>query len=44
VAVDQVHFTAIDEAGNQSGENVNYGKVTQYQAPMSARLGLVVAF
>jgi Carboxypeptidase regulatory-like domain len=44
VGVDQVHYTAVDEAGNQTGANVDYGKVTQYQLPMSARLGLVLGF
>lgn len=44
VGLDQVHYTGIDEAGNQTGANLNYGKVTQYQLPMSARLGLVMGF
>jgi hypothetical protein len=44
VGFDQVHYTGIDSIGNQIGSNVNYGKVTQYQPPMSARLGLVVGF
>jgi hypothetical protein len=44
VTVDQVHWTAIDESGNQAGPNVNYGKVTAYQAPMSARVGMVMPF
>jgi hypothetical protein len=37
---DQRHFTTSD----QSGVNPNYGAVTQYQAPRSARLGMVVGF
>jgi hypothetical protein len=37
---DQRHYTTQD----QTGVNPNYGTVTQYQAPMSARLGLVMAF
>ena len=37
---DQVHYTTPD----QSGLNPNYGAVTQYQAPLSARLGMVVGF
>jgi hypothetical protein len=44
VEVDQVHYTAVDEAGNQTGANVNYGKVTQYRLPMRARLALVLGF
>jgi hypothetical protein len=44
VGFDQVHFTGVDDAGNQTGRNVNYGKVSAYQAPMSARLGLVTSF
>lgn len=44
VGLDQVHYTGIDEMGNQAGANVNFGKVTRYQPPMSARLGLVVGF
>jgi hypothetical protein len=44
VTFDQVHYAAIDETGNQTGANVNYGTVTQYQPPISARLGVVVAF
>jgi len=37
---DQHHYTTPD----QSGVNPNYGAVTQYQAPLSARLGMVVGF
>jgi hypothetical protein len=44
VTVDQVHYTRTDDAGGQTGANPNYGKVTQYQPPMSARLGLVFGF
>jgi Carboxypeptidase regulatory-like domain len=44
VTFDQVHYTGVDQVGNQTGANVNYGVVTQYQPPMSARLGLLVAF
>jgi hypothetical protein len=37
---DQRHYFTPD----QSAVNPNYGAVTQYQAPMSARLGMVVDF
>jgi len=37
---DQVHYTTPD----QSGVNPNYRGATQYQAPLSARLGMVVNF
>jgi len=37
---DQRHYTTPD----QSGVNPNYGAVTQYQAPLSARLGFVLNF
>jgi hypothetical protein len=40
VTYDQLHYTSPD----QSGVNPNYGAVTQYQAPLSARLGMVVDF
>lgn len=43
VLIDQTHFTGIDEQGNQIAPNLNYGAVTRYQPPMSARLGVVVA-
>jgi Carboxypeptidase regulatory-like domain len=44
VTIDQVHYFKTDETGQQIDANVNYGKVTQYQQPMSARLGLLVGF
>jgi hypothetical protein len=37
---DQMHYATPD----QSGVNPNYGLVTLYQAPLSARLGMVVNF
>ena len=37
---DQRHYTTPD----RSGVNPNCGAVTQYQAPVSARLGMVVDF
>ena len=40
VTYDQRHYTTPD----LSGVDPNYGLVTQYQAPRSARLGLVVDF
>ncbi|MGH7702747.1 MAG: hypothetical protein ACREMO_06610, partial [Gemmatimonadales bacterium] len=44
VDFDQVHYTAVDATGNQTGANPAYGAVARYQPPMSARLGLVVEF
>jgi hypothetical protein len=40
VTYDQLHYTTAD----RSGVNPNYGGVTQYQAPRSARVGMVVDF
>ena len=37
---DQTHYTLPD----QGGVNPNYGAVTEYQAPLSARVGMVVDF
>ncbi len=42
VLIDQTHFTALDDAGNQIAPNPNYGAVVRYQEPMSARLGVIV--
>lgn len=44
VNFDQVHFLALDEIGNQIGENPNYLKPLLYQPPMAVRLGLEVEF
>jgi hypothetical protein len=44
VDYDQVHFTCLDDAGNQSCPNAGYGRVIQYQPPMTARLGAEVQF
>ncbi len=44
VSYDQQHYTCLDASGNQSCPNAGYGRVTQYQPPMTARVGLVVAF
>jgi hypothetical protein len=44
VTYDQVHYTDVDQNGNQINPNPNYGKVTHYQPPMSMRLGLEVGF
>jgi hypothetical protein len=40
VLYDQKHYTTPD----RSAVNPNYGAVTAYQPPMSARVGLVVDF
>jgi len=42
--LDEVHFTGVDAAGNQVGENPDFLQPTQFQEPMAARLGLSVAF
>lgn len=44
VASNQQRYTCLDANGNQSCPNANYGRVTQYQPPMTARLGFVAAF
>jgi hypothetical protein len=44
VDYDQVHFTCLDEAGNQSCPNAGYAGVIQYQPPMTARLGIEAEF
>jgi Carboxypeptidase regulatory-like domain/TonB dependent receptor len=44
VDYDQVHFTCLDDAGTQSCPNAGYGRVTQYQLPMTARLGVEMGF
>jgi len=41
---DQVHYTAIDAEGHQTGVNATYGEVTHYQPPMGARLGMTLDF
>jgi hypothetical protein len=42
VDFDQLHFTCA--ANDQSCANASYGAITQYQPPMTARLGLLVEF
>lgn len=42
VDYDQIHFTCLDTGGDQSCPNPGYGSVTQYQPPMTARLGMTV--
>jgi hypothetical protein len=44
VDYDQVRFSCIDGEGNQSCPNAGYGRVTQYQPPMTARLGMEASF
>ncbi len=44
VAHDQQRYTCLDANGNQSCPNASYGAVTQYQPPMTGRLGFAVAF
>jgi hypothetical protein len=40
VDYDQIRFTCLDDAGDQSCPNAGYGRVIQYQPPMTARLGI----
>jgi hypothetical protein len=44
VGYDQIRFTCLDGAGNQACPNAGYGRVTQYQPPMTARIGLEAGF
>jgi hypothetical protein len=44
VDYDQVRFTCLDTAGNQACPNAGYGRVIQYQPPMTARLGIEARF
>jgi len=44
VNIEQKHFLAVDENGNQVGVNPNYLKPLLYQPPMTLRLGLEVGF
>jgi hypothetical protein len=44
VVLDQRHYWALDEQGNQTAENPNYRKAIAFQPPMSARLGLEIDF
>lgn len=44
VGYDQIRFTCLDSAGNQACPNAGYGRVTQYQPPMTARIGLEAGF
>jgi hypothetical protein len=43
VDYEQLHFTCLDSGGNQACPNAGYGRVRQYQPPMTARLGLELA-
>jgi hypothetical protein len=44
VEMEQWRFLCLDDHGNQSCVNANYGEVLQYQLPMMARLGVVMDF
>ena len=44
VVFDQIKYFGLDQNGNQTDPNPNYGKPTVYQSPMSLRLGLEVNF
>jgi carboxypeptidase family protein/TonB-dependent receptor-like protein len=44
VDYDQIRFTCLDSSGNQACPNAGYGRVIQYQPPMTARIGLEAGF
>lgn len=44
VTYDQTHYFAMDENGNQTSPNENYGKPTRYHPPRTVRLGMEVEF
>jgi hypothetical protein len=44
VDYDQIRFTCLDSGGNQSCPNTGYGRVIQYQPPMTARIGVEAGF
>jgi hypothetical protein len=44
VAYEQLHYTCLDGNGNQACPNAAYGSVTQFQPPLTARLGFVMGF
>jgi len=44
VDINQLHYLEIDENGNPSNPNSEYGKPYRYQQPMSVRLGMEVTF
>ncbi len=44
VAFDELHFLEQDANGNPTTPNRTYGRPFDFQAPMSARLGLSVDF
>lgn len=44
VDFDQVHYSSVDQNGNQATPNPYYMKTTQYEPPMTVRLGLEVNF
>jgi hypothetical protein len=44
IAYDDVHYLAVDDAGQQASLNPAYGRPIVFQPPMSARLGLSLDF
>jgi hypothetical protein len=44
VVFDEIKYFGLDQNGNQTDPNPNYGTPTVYQSPMSVRLGLEVNF
>jgi len=44
VRVDQQHYFALDEDGNQTNVNPAYKRATAFQPPMTARVGLELSF
>jgi hypothetical protein len=43
VRYDQFHYTCLD-GGNQACPNARYGEPTNYQSPMTARVGVLLDF
>jgi hypothetical protein len=44
VDYDQIRFTCLGSAGEQSCPNAGYGRVLHYQPPMTARIGIEAGF
>jgi hypothetical protein len=44
VDYDQIRFTCVDSSGDQSCPNAGYGRIVQYQPPMTARIGVEAGF
>jgi hypothetical protein len=44
VYIDQVRYFGLDENGNQTAPNPDFGDVLEHQPPMAVRLGMEVSF